>query len=91
MASAVRGLLPGNHVPGAGIQEASQQLGQASKSLTALTEDLAHGGLQKRLSGSGPAPNGPRRTPYSPWLSTPYVKVHFALALYHVPVNFRLT
>jgi hypothetical protein len=66
----------------AGIQRASRRLGKASKGLVALTGELEHGGLQKRLSGSSPVQNGPRRTPYSPWLSTPYVKVLAAAPLH---------
>ena len=59
----------------AGLQKASKQLSGVSKGIAALTSDLAHGGLVRRLNGNGPSRDSARRTPYSPWLAQPFLKV----------------
>ena len=58
-----------------GLRKASERLGRANKGINRLTRELEQGGLQRRLNGGETPRTGRQRSPYSPWLAQPYLKV----------------
>ncbi|CAK0784857.1 hypothetical protein CVIRNUC_008062 [Coccomyxa viridis] len=58
-----------------GLRKASDRLAGADKGIKKLTRELEHGGLHRRLNGAEMPRGGHRRSPYSPWLAQPYLKV----------------